>query len=83
MMTNAYYTGLYSYYYSKYKSLSYNTIITSATSSTQYGMYLYYYNTFDDGIIGNRIRLQTTSSVMVSIHIIPTEVQLTVPKGTQ
>ncbi|OQA93755.1 MAG: hypothetical protein BWY27_00016 [Bacteroidetes bacterium ADurb.Bin234] len=62
MMTNAYYTGLYSYYYSKYKSVSYNTIVTSVISSTQYGMYLYYYNTFDDGVIGNRIRLQTTSS---------------------
>ena len=60
-MTNAYYAGLYSYYYSYYKSVSYNTIVTAAVSATQYGLDVYYYNTVENGIIGNRIHIQSTS----------------------
>ena len=47
IISNAYYYGIYSYYYNRYHSISYNTITSRSTSGNYYGMYLYYYNNID------------------------------------
>ena len=65
LMTNAYYYGIYSYYYGRYPSISYNTITSrnsGTVSSTWYGIYLYYYHNVD-AIVGNRIH-STNPSIM-------------------
>ena len=62
-LTNAYHSGIHSYYYARYNSISYNTIISRNSdfvTSTWYGMYLNYYNNVDD-IIGNKIKSTNTS----------------------
>ena len=61
-ITNFYYYGIYSYYYSRYKSVSYNNIESRAAAITQYGLCLNYYNVIDSGIVGNKILLQGTST---------------------
>ena len=61
-ITNFYCYGIYSYYYSRYKSISHNTFVSRAISATQYVLYLNYYNVIDSGIVGNKILLQSTST---------------------
>ena len=61
-ITNFYNSGIYSYYYSRYKSISHNTFVSRAASATQYVLYLNYYNVIDSGIVGNKILLQSTST---------------------
>jgi hypothetical protein len=58
---NPYVYGIYSNYYARYDSIAYNTINTRASSTTQYGMYLYNYNRVRDGVIGNKINMRGTS----------------------
>ena len=60
--TNFYCAGIYSYYYSRYKSISYNNFVSRVASTTQYAMYIAYYNVIDSGIVGNKILLQGTST---------------------
>ena len=61
VLTNAYYAGIYSYYYAYYPSISHNTITSSASgASTYYGIYTYYYTTIDS-MIGNKITITTSS----------------------
>ena len=63
ILTNGYMGGIYSYYYNRYKSISYNTITTrSDIAGIQYGIYTYGYNRIDSGIIGNKITLNGTST---------------------
>ena len=47
IISNAYYYGIYSYYYNRYHSISYNTITSRSNGSTYYGLYIYYYNNID------------------------------------
>ena len=62
-LTNSYSMALYSNYYARYNSLSYNTITSrnsGSVTSTWYGMYLYYYQNVDT-IVGNKILSSNTS----------------------
>ncbi|MBQ6666688.1 MAG: hypothetical protein IJM65_01075 [Bacteroidales bacterium] len=60
-IANAYYYGFYSYYYSHYKSISYNKISNRKGSSSYfYGLYNYEYSNIEH-IEGNRILVQNTS----------------------
>ena len=61
VLTNAYYCGIYSNHYVLYQSISYNMITTRQANTIQYAMYLDNYNTVTQGIIGNRIKLLSTS----------------------
>ena len=61
IISNAYYYGIYSYYYNRYNSISYNTITSRSTSSTYYGMYLYYYNNIDT-MQANKVRATGSST---------------------
>lgn len=60
-LTNAYYYGIYSYYYGYYPSISYNTITLANGASTSYGMYLYYYHTVEN-LIGNKVNVTATTT---------------------
>ncbi|HOF16409.1 MAG TPA: hypothetical protein PLP76_05900 [Bacteroidales bacterium] len=63
IMSNAYCYALYSYYYARYPSISYNTITSrnsSPTTSNWYGIYLYYYHNVD-ALVGNKIWSTNTS----------------------
>ena len=63
IMSNAYYYALYSYYYARYSSISYNTITSrnsSPTTSNWYGIYLYWYHNVD-ALVGNKIWSTNTS----------------------
>ena len=60
-IANAYYYGFYSYYYSHYKSISYNYITNRKGSSSYfYALYNYEYSNIEH-IEGNRILVQNTS----------------------
>ncbi|MBO7465361.1 MAG: hypothetical protein J6T56_05875, partial [Bacteroidales bacterium] len=60
-IANAYYYGFYSYYYSHYKSISYNRISNRKGSSSYfYGLYNYEYSNIEH-LEGNRILVQNTS----------------------
>lgn len=61
VLANAFYCGIYSNHYVLYESISYNMITTRQVNTTQYAMYLDNYNTVTQGIIGNRIKLLSTS----------------------
>jgi hypothetical protein len=61
IMTDAYYYGIYSYYYNVYKSISYNTITSRSNSVTYYGIYTYYYHNIDK-MISNKITITPTST---------------------
>jgi hypothetical protein len=61
-LINAYYSGLYLYYYNYFRSLSYNTIKTRpGGTNSQYGIYVNTYCTFDT-IQHNKIYLQGGST---------------------
>ncbi|MBO4541621.1 MAG: right-handed parallel beta-helix repeat-containing protein, partial [Bacteroidales bacterium] len=62
IIENYYYSGLYSYYYNHYKSISHNTFRTR-TGGTQatYNMYFYYYHAVDT-INGNKIEIRNTGT---------------------
>ena len=63
IMSNAYYYALYSYYYARYPSVSYNTVTSrnsGPVSSTWYGLYFYYYHNID-ALVGNKIWSTNTS----------------------
>ncbi len=62
-LTNSYYYGIYSYYYARYPSISYNTITSRSSgsvTSTWYGIYIYVYHNIDL-LVGNRIKSTNTS----------------------
>ena len=66
VMTDAYYYGIYAYYYGGFPSISHNTISnryaqTSGNSSIYYGLYSSYYKNFGE-IVGNKIFISNTSS---------------------
>lgn len=66
VLTDAYYYGIYSYYYSHYPSISYNTISSryaaaSGNSSIYYGLYTYYYTTYGK-VEGNKFYIISTST---------------------
>jgi hypothetical protein len=62
ILADAYYYGIYAYYYSHYKSMSHNTI-TNRKNSTNvyYGIYNYYYSNVDK-MEGNRVHVVTTNT---------------------
>ncbi|MBP7103087.1 MAG: T9SS type A sorting domain-containing protein [Bacteroidales bacterium] len=60
IMTEAYYYGIYSYYYGYYPSISYNTINSRTSAGYYYGIYTYYYHTVDS-MVGNQIHIYCTS----------------------
>jgi len=62
-MTNSYYYGLYTYWYARYTSISYNTVTSrnsGSTTSNWYGLYIYYYNNVEK-IVNNKIRSTNTA----------------------
>ena len=62
ILSDAYYYGIYAYYYSHYKSMSYNTITNRKNSTgTYYGIYAYYYSNVDR-MENNRIHVVTSST---------------------
>ncbi|HON21418.1 MAG TPA: hypothetical protein PLW70_08785, partial [Bacteroidales bacterium] len=61
ILTDAYYYGIYSYYYGYYPSISYNSITSRSTSSTYYGIYTYYYHTIL-AMVGYRILVNCSST---------------------
>ncbi len=67
-MMDAYNSGIYSANNGQYKSISYNTIITRVASTSQNGIYLLY-STIDEGIIGNRIHIGSTSNCQGGIYL--------------
>ncbi|MBQ2488283.1 MAG: right-handed parallel beta-helix repeat-containing protein, partial [Bacteroidales bacterium] len=53
-LSDAYYYGIYAYYYSHYNSMSYNTVTNrKGSSNIYYGIYNYYYSNVDR-VEGNR-----------------------------
>ena len=62
VLTDAYYYGIYSYYYSHYKSLSYNTVTNRKNcSNIYYGIYQYYYSNVDR-VEGNRVHINNENT---------------------
>ncbi len=61
ILTDAYYYGIYTYYYGYYPSISYNSITSRSTSSSYYGIYTYYYHTIPL-MVGNRILVNCSST---------------------
>ena len=62
ILSDAYYYGIYAYYYSHYKSMSYNTITNrKGSTGTYYGIYAYYYSNVDK-VEGNRIHVVTSGT---------------------
>ena len=61
IMTNAYTYGIYTYYYGRFPSISYNSITSrSNTPSNYYGINSCYYITIDS-MIGNKINITSAS----------------------
>jgi hypothetical protein len=60
-ITDAYYYGIYSYYYGFYPSISYNTIRSRSTSGGFYAIYTYYYHTIPL-MVGNKINVNCSST---------------------
>ena len=61
-LSDAYYYGIYSYYYSHYKSLSYNTVTNrSKCTNAYYGIYQYYYSNVDR-VEGNRVHINNENT---------------------
>ena len=61
-LTNAYYSGIYTYYYGYFKSISYNKITSRIGLTTEFiGIRTYYYTTIDS-IKGNIIHSTTYGS---------------------
>jgi hypothetical protein len=58
---DAYYYGIYNYYYGYYPSISYNTIKSRSSSGSYYGIYSYYYSTIDT-MQGNKIYVTASST---------------------
>ena len=59
---DAYYYGIYTYYYSHYKSMSHNTITNRKNcTNAYYGIYNYYYSNVDK-MEGNRVHVTTTGT---------------------
>ena len=62
VLTDAYYYGIYAYYYAHYKSMSYNTIINRKNcTNAYYGIYNYYYCTVDK-MECNRVHVTTSGT---------------------
>ncbi|MBO7464886.1 MAG: hypothetical protein J6T56_03425, partial [Bacteroidales bacterium] len=62
VLGNAYYYGIYAYYYAHYKSMSHNTITNRTNSTgTYYGIYNYYYCNVDK-MEGNRVHVITSGT---------------------
>ncbi len=61
LLVDAYYYGIYANYYGRFKSISNNRIITRTEFSNQYGIYTNYI-TLDEGMIGNRVFVNSTST---------------------
>ena len=58
---DAYYTGVYVYYYAYVKSFSHNTITNASNAAIFYGYYGGYYSNIDK-FVGNRISLDNSST---------------------
>ncbi len=58
ILKDAYAYGLYSYYYSYYRKISNNTIISRKNANQYYGISLYYFNTCAQ-LTANRINIQS------------------------
>jgi hypothetical protein len=59
ILTNSYYGGIYSQYYTRYPSVSYNTVTSRSSGSVKsnwYGMNFSYYQNVEN-IVGNKIKL--------------------------
>ena len=62
ILSDAYYYGIYSYYYSHYKSISHNTVTNrKGSTGAYYGIYNYYYSNVDK-FEGNRIHVVTSGT---------------------
>ncbi|HOF17215.1 MAG TPA: hypothetical protein PLP76_10015, partial [Bacteroidales bacterium] len=66
-LTDAYYYGIYSYYYGNYPSISHNSITSRLTSVSYYGIYSYYYHNILE-LVGNRIKV-TGSSMCYGMYL--------------
>ena len=63
VLTDAYYCGIYAYYYAHYKSMSHNTITNrKGCTNVYYGIYNYYYCNVDNPVEGNRVHVTTTGT---------------------
>ncbi|MBO7465136.1 MAG: hypothetical protein J6T56_04705, partial [Bacteroidales bacterium] len=61
-LSDAYYYGIYAYYYAHYKSMSHNTITNRKNcTNIYYGIYNYYYSNVDK-FEGNRIHVTTSNT---------------------
>ena len=60
-ISDAYYYGMYLYYYGRFYSISDNTIKSRSTSSAFYGIYSYYYKTVDT-MRNNKIHINCSST---------------------
>ena len=62
-LKDAYYCGIFNYYYGYYPSISYNTITSRAITEDYYnGIYSYRYTTIDS-LQGNKISITSSDQV--------------------
>ncbi len=60
-LTDAYYYGIYAYYYNAFRSISNNTVISRSSSGIYYGINIYYYNNIEK-MLNNKVTITSTST---------------------